>query len=106
MRRNGSRDQWLGVMLYEEAVAPRDDHGWSLEDGLHRRNRAAPADRVGVDQRQQLFAQEASTPINEASGLGNDIGSPHPGGASLVFCDGHVEFVAETHRSSRCSMRC
>ena len=43
-----------------------------------------------------LFAQEASTPINQASGLGNDIGSPHPGGASLVFCDNHVEFLAET----------
>ena len=27
---------------------------------------------------------------------GNEIGSPHPGGASLVFCDARVEFVAET----------
>lgn len=47
-----------------------------------------------------LFAQEASTPINQASGLGNDIGSPHPGGASLVFCDNHVEFLAETIEQS------
>jgi prepilin-type processing-associated H-X9-DG protein len=43
-----------------------------------------------------LLAQEQSTPINGVTGLVDEIGSPHPGGASLVFCDGRVEFVMET----------
>ena len=89
-------DQWLGVMLYDEAVAPR-----AITDGLSKT--ACIAETVLRRQIESewingnnVFAQEASTPINRASGLGNDIGSPHPGGASLVFCDGHVEFVTET----------
>ena len=89
-------DQWLGVMLYDEAVTPR-----AITDGLSKT--ACIAETVLRRQTESewingnnLFAQEESNPINGASGLGNEIGSPHPGGASLVFCDGHVEFVAET----------
>ncbi len=89
-------NQWLGVMLYEEAVAPR-----AITDGLSKT--ACIAETVLRRQTESewingnnLFAQEASTPINRSSGLGNEIGSPHPGGASLVFCDAHVEFVAES----------
>jgi prepilin-type N-terminal cleavage/methylation domain-containing protein/prepilin-type processing-associated H-X9-DG protein len=92
----GLSEQWLGVMLYEEAVAPR-----AITDGLSKT--ACIAETVLRRQTESewingnnVFAQEASTPINVSSGLGNDIGSPHPGGASLVFCDGHLEFVAET----------
>jgi prepilin-type N-terminal cleavage/methylation domain-containing protein/prepilin-type processing-associated H-X9-DG protein len=88
-------DQWLGVMLYDEAVAPR-----AISDGLSKT--ACIAETVLRRQTESewingnnVFAQEASTPINKPSGLGNEIGSPHPGGASLVFCDGHVEFVGE-----------
>ena len=43
-----------------------------------------------------MFAQEISTPINGTVQLINEIGSPHPGGAMLVFCDARVEFVAES----------
>jgi prepilin-type N-terminal cleavage/methylation domain-containing protein/prepilin-type processing-associated H-X9-DG protein len=89
-------DQWLGVMLYDEAVAPR-----AIPDGLSKT--ACIAETVLRRQTESewingnnVFAQEASTPINQSSGLGNEIGSPHPGGASLVFCDGHVEFVSES----------
>ncbi len=42
-----------------------------------------------------LVAQEASTSIN-TPGLGDEIGSPHPGGVSLLFCDGHLQFVSES----------
>ena len=45
---------------------------------------------------QNLFAQQESSPINTDIDPGNEIGSPHPSGASLVFCDAHVEFVMET----------
>src|SRR6202012_6217028 len=87
-------------MLYEDAVAPRE-----ITDGLSKT--ACVAETVLRRQVESewingnnVFAQEASTPINVSSGLGNEIGSPHPGGASLAFCDGHVEFVAETIEQS------
>jgi prepilin-type processing-associated H-X9-DG protein/prepilin-type N-terminal cleavage/methylation domain-containing protein len=89
-------DEWLGVMLYEEPVAPRE-----ITDGLAKTaciaetvlRRRIESEWVNGH---NLFAHEGSSPINQASGLGNEIGSPHPGGASLVFCDGHVEFITES----------
>jgi prepilin-type N-terminal cleavage/methylation domain-containing protein/prepilin-type processing-associated H-X9-DG protein len=88
-------EPWLGVMLYEEAVTQR-----AITDGISKT--ACIAETLLRRQTESewingnnVFAQEASTPINTISGLGNDIGSPHPGGASLVFCDAHVEFVAQ-----------
>jgi prepilin-type N-terminal cleavage/methylation domain-containing protein/prepilin-type processing-associated H-X9-DG protein len=94
------RDEWLGVLLYEEPVAPRE-----IVDGLSKT--ACVAETILRRQLESewgnghnLFAHEGSTPINQASGLGNEIGSPHPGGASLAFCDGHVEFVAESIEQS------
>ncbi|TWT34647.1 DUF1559 family PulG-like putative transporter [Blastopirellula retiformator] len=88
--------QYLGVMLYEEAMKHRD-----VADGLSHTALVAETIRRRVTENEwangnNLFAQEGSTPINAVSGLGNDIGSPHPGGAHLVFCDGHVQFLAET----------
>ncbi|HEX3599061.1 MAG TPA: DUF1559 domain-containing protein [Lacipirellulaceae bacterium] len=92
--------QWLsepslGVMLYEDAVSPRE-----ITDGLSKT--ACFAETVLRRQVESewingnnVFAQEASTPINVSSGLGNEIGSPHPGGALVVFCDAHVDFLAE-----------
>jgi prepilin-type processing-associated H-X9-DG protein len=44
-----------------------------------------------------IFAQRQDNSINGPSsgGYGNEIGSPHPGGASVTFCDGHVAFLHE-----------
>ena len=87
----------LGVMLYEQPVAPQQ-----VTDGL---SHTATVAEVGLRRfsaetewvnGNNVFAQEASTPINGPVELINEIGSPHPGGASLVFCDAHVEFVAES----------
>ncbi|MEX2317169.1 MAG: DUF1559 domain-containing protein [Pirellulales bacterium] len=93
------RDDSLGVMLYEVPVAPHE-----IVDGLSRT--ACIAETVLRRRTESewvnghnLFAQEAATRVNQASGIGNDIGGPHPGGASLVFCDGHVAFLAETVES-------
>jgi prepilin-type N-terminal cleavage/methylation domain-containing protein/prepilin-type processing-associated H-X9-DG protein len=93
------RDDSLGVMLNEVSVSSRE-----VTDGLSktaivgelslRRVEAIDAWVEWVNGL-NIFAQEQSTPINGV-GLFNEIGSPHPGGASLVFCDAHVEFVAET----------
>lgn len=89
-------EQFLGVMLYEESIRHRD-----IPDGLSQTALVAESlDRTGGDNTwvngQNLFAQEGSTPINRASGLGNEIGSPHSSGAHLVFCDGHVQFLSES----------
>jgi prepilin-type processing-associated H-X9-DG protein len=89
-------DDSLGVLLYDEPVAPKH-----VTDGLSKTASIAET----VDRRenetewvngQNIFAQEQGTPINQDVDPGNEIGSPHPGGASLVFCDAHVVFVAET----------
>lgn len=94
------RDEWLGVMVYETPVAPRE-----VIDGLSKTasiaeivlRRQGEAEWING---QNVFAQEVHTPINSASGIGNDIGSPHPGGASLLFCDGHVKFISEATRQN------
>jgi prepilin-type processing-associated H-X9-DG protein/prepilin-type N-terminal cleavage/methylation domain-containing protein len=85
----------LGVMVYDEPVAYRD-----VLDGL---SQTAAIAEMKLRRRVEcewisghnIFAQEQATPINSASGLGNDVGSPHPGGAQVAFCDGHVAFLSE-----------
>lgn len=87
--------KYLGVLLYEEAI-----HDKEIEDG---RSQTALVAELLVRRTTEnewangnnLFAQEGSTPPNSASGLGNEIGSPHVNGASAVFCDGHAEFLSD-----------
>jgi hypothetical protein len=88
------RDGALGVLIYEEPVAPKQ-----VIDGLSKT--ACIAETVVRRQTesewvngQNIFAQDESTPINRRRAAGNEIGSPHAGGASLAFCDARVEFVA------------
>jgi prepilin-type N-terminal cleavage/methylation domain-containing protein len=90
------RDDSLGVMLYEVAVAPK-----AVTDGLSKTAavgelslRRVPALNEWVNGL-NIFAQLQSNPIN-GIGLANEIGSSHPSGASLVFCDAHVAFVSDT----------
>jgi prepilin-type processing-associated H-X9-DG protein len=89
-------DNALGVLLYDEPVAARE-----VIDGLSKT--ACIAETVVRRQiesewinGQNIFAQDESTPINVSRAAGNEIGSPHPGGALVAFCDGHVEFVSES----------
>ncbi len=89
------RDDCLGVMLYEESVAPKHvTDGLSMTACLaEAAQRRVPAISEWVNGL-NIFAQEQSTPVN-GDGLDNEIGSPHPGGAMLAFCDGHVQFVTQ-----------
>jgi prepilin-type N-terminal cleavage/methylation domain-containing protein/prepilin-type processing-associated H-X9-DG protein len=85
----------LGVLIYDQSIAPHD-----VTDGLSKTASIAElASRRQPDvvwiNGNNLVAQNESTPIN-AVGLTDEIGSPHPGGAFLAFCDGHVRFVAES----------
>jgi prepilin-type processing-associated H-X9-DG protein len=89
-------DNSLGILIYDEPVAPRE-----VIDGLSKT--ACVAETVVRRQvesewinGQNIFAQDESTPINVRRSAGNEIGSPHPGGALVTFCDGHVEFVSES----------
>jgi prepilin-type N-terminal cleavage/methylation domain-containing protein/prepilin-type processing-associated H-X9-DG protein len=90
------RDDSLGVMLYDFGVPPR-----AITDGLSKTVCVAESTyrrQYGYAEwanGHNIFSQEQSTPIN-GKGLNNEIGSAHPGGASLVFCDAHVEFTVET----------
>ncbi|MGD9635865.1 MAG: DUF1559 domain-containing protein, partial [Pirellulales bacterium] len=96
-------DESLGVLLYDEPVAPRQ-----VTDGLSKTatiaesitRRATETEWINGN---NIFAQDEETAINEVrvdaegeSDPGNEIGSPHPGGASVVFCDARVEFLAES----------
>ncbi len=89
-------DESLGVLLYEDPVTPKQ-----ITDGL---SRTACVAEVGLRRfsaetewvnGNNIFAQEMSNPINGPVELINEIGSPHPGGAGLAFCDGHVDFVVD-----------
>lgn len=90
------RDDSLGVMLYDVAVAPRQ-----IIDGLSKTACVAESTKRRTDglaewaNGHNIFSQNQTTPIN-GIGLLNEIGSAHPGGASLIFCDAHVDFVSET----------
>jgi prepilin-type N-terminal cleavage/methylation domain-containing protein len=94
------RDDSLGVLLFDEAVAPKQ-----VTDGLSKTacvaetvvRRDAETEWVNG---QNIFAQRESSPINSDvdadSEPGNEIGSPHSEGALLTFCDARVEFVADS----------
>lgn len=89
-------ERWLGGLLYEDPVPLR-----AIVDGASRTLAVAEARerRAGREHAwangHNLFAQERSTPINGAAGLGNEIGSPHPGGACVVFYDGHARMLSD-----------
>jgi prepilin-type N-terminal cleavage/methylation domain-containing protein/prepilin-type processing-associated H-X9-DG protein len=101
---NAEEEEWnkqylkrdsLGVLLYDEAVAYSD-----VPDGT---SRTVAAAELLLRRRTEcewingnnIFAQEVQTPINTVVNISVGIGSPHPGGAQVVFCDGHVEFLSE-----------
>jgi prepilin-type N-terminal cleavage/methylation domain-containing protein len=91
-------DASLGVEIFEELVSPKQ-----VTDGLSKTAAISETVRRRVTEAEwangeNIFAQGEASPINPQPipKSGNEIGSPHPRGASLVFCDARVEFVAET----------
>jgi prepilin-type N-terminal cleavage/methylation domain-containing protein/prepilin-type processing-associated H-X9-DG protein len=88
------QDESLGVMLYDEAT-----HLKQIDDGSSNTVGIAEvlARRVTTMEwanGHNIFAQEQSIPINGEKGF-DEIGSPHPGGAHVTFCDGHVDFLRD-----------
>lgn len=89
-------DPYLGVMLYEEPTRLSqitDGTASTIAIAELIERRASETEWVNGH---NVFAQEKSEPINVETTLGNGFGSPHPGGASGLFSDGHVEFLSET----------
>jgi prepilin-type processing-associated H-X9-DG protein len=89
-------DNSLGVLIYDVPVSPRE-----VIDGLSKTACVAEtAVRRQIESEwingQNIFAQDEATQINVRRAAGNEIGSPHPGGALVAFCDGHIEFVSES----------
>jgi prepilin-type N-terminal cleavage/methylation domain-containing protein/prepilin-type processing-associated H-X9-DG protein len=84
----------LGVMLYEAPTSPAH-----IRDGLSSTiivGEAAGRDEGGQAEwanGHNCFAQEQTTRINQTSN--NELYSFHEGSAGVVFCDGHVQFIAE-----------
>lgn len=96
---DSTQRQWLvasslGVMLYEDPTGAK-----AITDGLSRTAivaELATRRQTGCEwvNGHNIIAQEQANPINGV-GLDDEIGSPHPGGALVVFADDHVEFVSE-----------
>ena len=100
-------DDSLGVMLFNEPVflkqiSDGSAHTAMVGEALLRRETVVELPDQGTivatsmewPNGHNIFAQEQYTGINEI-GLDNEIGSPHPGGALVVFCDGHVAFLSD-----------
>jgi prepilin-type processing-associated H-X9-DG protein len=88
------QDESLGVMLYDEATAIKQindgtAHTIAIAEALARR-----VTTMEWANGHNVFAQEQSIPVNGEKGF-DEIGSPHPGGALVTFCDGHVDFLSD-----------
>lgn len=88
--------EWLGAFQYEVAVSLPE-----ITDGISKTAlvgemllRRGEDDNLWANGH-NLFAQERATRVNEGSGLGNDLGGPHPGGALVVRGDAGVEFLSD-----------
>lgn len=87
------KDEWLGVLVYETSIRERE-----VTDGISKTAIVGEASLRRVSSMEwnsghNIFAQECENPVNGLRNLDNEIGSPHPNGAFILFCDGHITFL-------------
>jgi len=87
-------DKSLGIMLYEEPTPVSE-----VRDGLAYTVIVGECSGRGYQQQAEwanghnCFAQHENVGINQS--FDNELHSDHPGGAQVVFADGHVEMLSE-----------
>lgn len=86
----------LGVFVYDTPVRLREitdglSHTIAVAESLERR-----VSSTVWTNGNNVFAHGIATPVNQGSATGGDVGSPHPGGALAVRCDGGIQFLADT----------
>ncbi len=86
-------DESLGIMIYNVAVSFKQ-----ITDGTALTASVGEATSRRITTMEwanghNIFAQDQVNGVNGIGGLDNEIGSPHPRGASVTFCDGHVAFL-------------
>jgi prepilin-type N-terminal cleavage/methylation domain-containing protein/prepilin-type processing-associated H-X9-DG protein len=98
-------DESLGVMVYNiavpiEQITDGTSNTAAVGEALLRREMVVPTSGEATITTSMewtnglnIFAHGQDNPVNGTNGLDNEIGSPHPGGASVTFCDGHVSFL-------------
>jgi prepilin-type N-terminal cleavage/methylation domain-containing protein/prepilin-type processing-associated H-X9-DG protein len=88
------QDESLGVMLYDEATAIKQIDDGTANTVVIAEVLARRVTTMEWANGHNIFAQEQTIPINGEKGF-DEIGSPHPGGALVAFCDGHVAFLSD-----------
>lgn len=88
------QDESLGVMLYDEATKSEQIIDGTAYTTVVAEVLARRVPTMEWTNGHNVFAQEQSIPINGEKGY-DEIGSPHPGGALVTICDGHVAFLSD-----------
>jgi len=90
------REDSLGVLLYNEPVSLRQITDGTTNTAVVGESLERRASTMEWACGHNLIGQEENNPINGKQGLGNEIGSPHLGGAMVVFCDAHVAYLEDS----------
>jgi prepilin-type N-terminal cleavage/methylation domain-containing protein/prepilin-type processing-associated H-X9-DG protein len=85
----------LGVVLYNDPVRLKEISDGTSQTALVAESLLRRVSPMEWSNGRNLFAHTDGNPVGGQYGLGNEIGSPHPGGALVAFCDGHVAFLPE-----------
>jgi prepilin-type N-terminal cleavage/methylation domain-containing protein/prepilin-type processing-associated H-X9-DG protein len=85
-------DASLGMMLYNIPVTIREITDGTAHTVIVAEAKVRRISTMEWANGHNTFAQLQSLPVNDPEGK-DEIGSPHPGGASVTFCDGHVAFL-------------
>ncbi|QEG33382.1 putative major pilin subunit [Bythopirellula goksoeyrii] len=85
-------DESLGVMVYDVPVSLKQIQDGTAQTAIFAEVLVRRVSSMEWANGHNILAQHESIPINGELGY-DEIGSPHPGGALVTFCDGHASFL-------------